>query len=233
MSEGEREKSIDVDEEKLEQLVIERMGHISSELAHDLRSPLQTIQNAIYLLQRSPDNEQLYAMVRQSLVQATEILDSFRDYYKAHNLQLIDVDPSKIVDLAFSELEIPENINVDREVESAQPLSLDPSKLAMAIRKLLLNAIEAMPEGGELVVRILDVPEAVKITVKDTGAGISPDVVEVLYTPFLAQHKKGRGLGLPAAKRVVESHGGELSYESEEGVGTVFTITLPRSAVNL
>ncbi len=232
MSEGEQEKSIDADEE-VEQQVIERMGHISSELAHDLRSPLQTIQNAIYLLQRNPDNEQLYDMVRQSLAQATEILDGFRDYYKAHNLQLIDVDPAKIVDLAFSELEIPENIKVDRALDSAQPLSLDPSKLAMAIRKLLLNAIQAMPEGGELVVKIIDTPGAVKITVKDTGVGITPQVADIIYTPFMAGQKKGRGLGLPAAKRVVESHGGELSYESEVGLGTVFTITLPRSAVNL
>lgn len=232
MGEGEQEKSTGIDEE-VEQLVIERMGHISSELAHDLRSPLQTIQNAIYLLQRSPDNEQLYVMVRQSLAQATEILDSFRDYYKAHNLQRIDVDPAKVVDLAFSEFEIPENIKVDRAIESAQPMSIDPSKLAMAIRKLLLNAIQAMPDGGELVAKIIDSPEAVKITIKDTGLGISPDVSEVLFIPFLAQHKRGRGLGLPAAKRVVENHGGELSYESEEGVGTVFTITLPRSAVNL
>ena len=232
MGEGEREKSLDIDEE-IEQQVIERMGHISSELAHDLRSPLQTIQNAIYLLQRNPDNEQLYDMVRQSLAQATEILDSFRDYYKAHNLQRIDVDPAKVVDLAFSDLEIPENINVDRAVDSAQPLSLDPSKLAMAIRKLLLNAIQAMPSGGELVVKVIDSPEAVKITVKDTGIGITPEVAKILYTPFMTEQKKGRGLGLPAAKRVVESHSGELSYESEEGVGTVFTITLPRSAVNI
>ena len=114
----------------VEEQVIERMGHISSELAHDLRSPLQTIQNAIYLIRRDPENEQLYTMVKQSLTQATEILDSFRDYYKAHILQMIEVDPAKVMDLAFSELDIPENIKVVKEVDEVHPIPLDPSKVA-------------------------------------------------------------------------------------------------------
>jgi len=78
--------------EEIERLVIEKMGHISSELAHDLRSPLQTIQNAVYLLQKSPDNEMLFDMVRQSLKQATSILDSFRDYYKGHIITPLETE---------------------------------------------------------------------------------------------------------------------------------------------
>ena len=83
MSDSDNQESPNIDEEYLEKKLIEKMSHISSELAHDLRSPLQTIQNAIYLLERNPDNTQLFTMVRQSLSQATEILDSFREYYKA------------------------------------------------------------------------------------------------------------------------------------------------------
>jgi signal transduction histidine kinase len=233
MSDSDREESPDIDEEYLEKKIIEKMGHISSELAHDLRSPLQTIQNAIYLLERNPDNMQLFVMVRQSLTQATEILDTFRDYYKAHILQRIEVDPVKVVDLAFSDLEISANITVIRETGEVNPISIDPSKMALAIRKLLLNALDAMPDGGELRVSITEENETVKIVISDTGVGVSPEISEIIYTPFLTGQKKGRGLGVPTAKRVVESHGGSMSYESIEGEGTHFNINLPRPTVNL
>jgi len=233
MSDSDREESPDIDEEYLEKKIIEKMGHISSELAHDLRSPLQTIQNAIYLLERNPDNMQLFVMVRQSLTQATEILDTFRDYYKAHILQRIEVDPVKVVDLAFSDLEIPANITVIRETGEVNPISIDPSKMALAIRKLLLNALDAMPDDGELRVSITEENETVKIVISDSGVGISPEISEIIYTPFLTGQKKGRGLGVPTAKRVVESHGGSMSYESIEGEGTHFNINLPRPTVNL
>jgi signal transduction histidine kinase len=219
-------------EDLIEQKVIERMSHISSELTHDLRSPLQTIQNAIYLLQKNPDNEQLYTMVRQSLNQATQILDNFRDYYKAHIIQRIEVDPRKVVDLALSELEIPENVIVNKKIAQVVPFSMDPSKIALAISKLLLNAIEAMPEGGKLDIGVFEEGDILKITVADTGVGISSEVSDIMYTPFISNHKIGKGLGLPTAKRVVESHGGQLAFFSEVGVGTVFTITLPSNAVD-
>jgi signal transduction histidine kinase len=228
MSEDEREDTCRVDETRIEEQIIERMGQISSELAHDLRGPLQTIQNAIYLIQRNPDNDQLYVMVKQSLTQATELLDNFRDYYKAHQLQRLNVDPSKVVELAFSELPIPDNITVVKELKEIHPIDIDPQKMALAIRKLLINSIEAMPDGGELTVKDMETPQSVVITISDTGVGISPDLADIIYTPFMANQKKGRGLGVPTAQRVVESHGGHLSYVSENGKGTVFTIELPR-----
>ena len=233
MSDSDNQEIPNIDEEYMEKKLIEKMSHISSELAHDLRSPLQTIQNAIYLIEKNPENTQLFTMVRQSLTQATEILDSFRDYYKAHILQRIEVDPVKVVDLAFSDLEIPDNIVVTREAEEVNPLSIDPSKMAMAIRKLLINAIQAMPEGGELYVTVSEEQGVLEIIIGDTGYGISPEISDIIYTPFLSGQKNGRGLGIPAAKRVVESHGGKLSYDSNEGQGTRFMIKIPSSAVNL
>lgn len=233
MSDSETKEAPNIDEKYLEQKIIETMGHISSELAHDLRSPLQTIQNAIYLIEKNPENTQLFSMVRQSLAQATEILDSFRDYYKGHILQRIEVDPVKVVDLAFSDLEIPDNITVSRDIGKVSPVSIDPSKMAMAIRKLLLNAIDAMPEGGELYVMISEDQDVLEIIIGDTGFGITPEVADIIYTPFLSGQKKGRGLGIPTAKRVIESHGGELSYDSNAGQGTRFIISLPISAVDL
>jgi signal transduction histidine kinase len=230
---SEDERKHPSEDEQVQQRVIEQMGHISSELAHDLRSPLQTIQNAIYLIQRNPENEQLYAMVKQSLQQATAILDNFRDYYKGHILQRLQVDPVKVVELSFSELEMPENIEIIKDYQEAEPINIDPAKTALALRKLLQNAVEAMPDGGELSVRLVDEHDWVTIIISDTGSGIPDDVAEIIDIPFMSGQKKGKGLGIPTAKRIIESHGGEMSYTSESGVGTSWEIRLPRAAVNL
>jgi signal transduction histidine kinase len=217
----------------IENKVIEIMGHISSELAHDLRSPLQTIQNAVYLIQKNPENEMFYGMVKQSLSQVTSILDSFRDYYKAHMLSKLETDPAKVIELAFSELEIPDTIKVTKDLSQVKHIFLDPSKVALAIRNLLKNAIDAMPEGGELSVKVFGEGDSVVFTIQDTGIGISSEIVETIYTPFLANQKRGKGLGIPTSKRIIESHGGEISFTSKQGEDTLFTIRLPRSTVNL
>ena len=117
--------------EEIERHVIEKMGHISSELAHDLRSPLQTIQNAVYLLQKSPDNEMLFEMVRQSLKQATGILDSFRDYYKGYIINSLEIEASKIANLAISNSEIPDNISLIRDYDESLRVYVDPAKACL------------------------------------------------------------------------------------------------------
>jgi signal transduction histidine kinase len=221
------EEFSNIDEKLIEEKVIERVSHISSELAHDLRSPLQTIQNAIYLIERSPENTQLYSMVKQSLQQATAILDGFRDYYNGHVLQKLEIDLMKVIELAFSELEFPENIDLIKEIDPIESITIDPVKMALAIRKLLINSIEAMPNGGKLTIKVVSESQGVKISIIDTGKGIPPDLVDVIYTPFLSGKKQGRGLGVPTAYRIIESHGGTLDFSTKFNEGTVFTIWLP------
>ena len=218
--------------QEIERQVIKKMGYISSELAHDLRSPLQTIQNALYLIQKNPDNEMLYDMVRQSLKQTTMILDSFRDYYKGHIINPMETEAAKIVDLALSNSEIPDNITVVKDYNQSIRICVDPSKTALAIQKLVINAVQAMAKGGELRVTISDSSDSVAIRVEDSGAGIPPEAEEFLFDPFVASKKQGNGLGVPTAKRIVESHGGVLSYLTKEGEGTTFTLSFPKPSVD-
>jgi len=218
--------------EEIERHVIEKMGHISSELAHDLRSPLQTIQNAVYLLQKNPDNEMLFDMVRQSLKQATSILDSFRDYYKGHIINPLETEAAKIADLALSNSGLPDNISIVRDYDESLRVHVDPVKTALAIQKLVINSVEAMEEGGELRISVFDSPDSVEICVKDSGTGIPPEAEESLFEPFVSSKKQGNGLGVPTAKRIVESHGGSISYITKQGEGTIFTISFPKPSVD-
>lgn len=233
MSDQKDEKEYDSEEmREIERLVIEKMGHISSELAHDLRSPLQTIQNAVYLIQKNPENEVLYDMVRQSLKQATGILDGFRDYYKGHIVNPMETEASKVADLALSNSEIPDTITVVKDYDESLKIYVDPAKTALAIQKLVLNAVEAMEEEGELRVAISGFCDSVDINIKDSGSGIDPEAEEFMFDPFIASKKQGNGLGIPTAKRIVESHGGSLSYATKEGEGTTFTLSFPKPSVD-
>jgi len=215
-------------EKEFERRLIEEMGDISSELAHDLRSPLQTIQNAVYLLERSPENPMFYTMIRESLKQTTQILDNFRDFYKGHLLKMVDANIVKAYELGISEIEIPDDVELTLEADEIERFSMDPTKVALVFRKLIKNAIDAMAGGGEIRVGIEDRGDHVEVRISDTGSGIPEEVVKVIYTPFRAKSKGGRGLGVPACKRIVEAHGGTISFETTLGEGTTFTFTIPK-----
>jgi len=214
--------------EEYERRLIEEMGDISSELAHDLRSPLQTIQNAVFLLERSPENPMFYTMIRESLKQTTQILDSFRDYYKGHLLKMVEADIVKTYELGISELEVPDDVELTIEADEIERFRMDPTKVALVFRKLIKNAVDAMPGGGLIRVGIKDRGDHVEVWISDTGSGIPEEVVKVIYTPFMAKMKGGKGLGIPACKRIVEAHGGTISFETAIGEGTTFTFTIPK-----
>jgi signal transduction histidine kinase len=229
LTDGETDEEDCLSEEEFERRLIEEMGDISSELTHDLRSPLQTIQNAIFLLERSPENPMFYEMVRDSLKQTTQILDNFRDYYKGHLLKMVDADIVKAYELGISELKVPDGVELTLEADDVERFSMDPTKLAMVFRKLIKNAVEAMPDGGGAVrVVIKDRGSHVEVTISDSGQGISEEVAELIYKPFKSRIKRGRGLGVPACKRIVEAHGGAISFETALGEGTTFMFTIPK-----
>ncbi|MCW4049857.1 MAG: HAMP domain-containing histidine kinase [Candidatus Bathyarchaeota archaeon] len=217
------------DEIELKRRLIEQMGTISSDLAHDLRSPLQTIQNAVFLLERGPENPLFYGMIRDSLRQATDILDNFRDFYKGHILKLVESDISKVYELAVSEMPIPGNVTIKTALDNVGSITMDPGKLSLVFQKLINNSIEIMEEGGEITIEAYEDEDNIVVSVSDNGPGIDKEVQEVIYKPFETKLKRGNGLGIPACKRIIESHGGTLSFETAEGEGTTFTFTLPKS----
>ena len=170
----------------------------------------------------------LFDMIRQSLRQATYLLDSFRDYYKGHIIKPLETEIGKIIDLAFSDLEIPDNIEVNKSDSTGIKVKVDPAKTALAIRNLVLNGIEAMPEGGKLDVLVSETDDNITIKVVDTGVGIPPEYTDTVFTPFKSTKNGGKGLGVPTSQRIIESHGGSLSFTSKQGEGTVFTALLPK-----
>jgi signal transduction histidine kinase len=106
-------------------------------------------------------------------------------------------------------------------------VNADPSEIERVVFNLLTNAVEAMPEGGDLTVRLYASGGEARITVEDTGTGISEEDRKQLFRPFFTTRERGVGMGLAICRRIAEENGGSIAVESEPGKGSRFTIKLP------
>jgi signal transduction histidine kinase len=113
--------------------------------------------------------------------------------------------------------------------ESLEPIAADPELLHRALSNLVLNAMDAMPHGGTLTLRTKGDLDLVQIEVGDTGAGLTPEECERLFTPYYTSKQHGTGLGLAIVQSVISDHGGTISVRSQPGRGTRFVIELPRN----
>jgi signal transduction histidine kinase len=121
-----------------------------------------------------------------------------------------------------------QSIRLDTDLAGDLPeVPADPDQLWQALLNLFRNAIEAMPDGGQLTVQTLARDGAVICVIRDTGHGMDADRVEQMWKPFWSTKRGGTGLGMPLAQQIVAEHGGRLECESREGGGTVFTLALP------
>ena len=104
---------------------------------------------------------------------------------------------------------------------------IDSNLIKQAILNIIINAEQAMENGGELMVRTTRDKKYIQIDITDTGTGIPKDIIDKIFQVYFSTKKTGTGLGLPTAKRIIEDHRGTISVQSEEGKGTNFSITLP------
>ena len=122
----------------------------------------------------------------------------------------------------------PENINAKYVVEDeVKKFVTDPTLLKRILSNLINNAVQAMPNGGALEIQARRESGEVVITVKDTGVGISEEYKDILFTPLFTTKAKGQGFGLAVIKRMTDVLGGKVTFESEEGKGTKFSVRLP------
>jgi signal transduction histidine kinase len=120
---------------------------------------------------------------------------------------------------------MPESIRVQRDLaESVAPVMVDADQVQIVLDNLLSNAIQAMPDGGLLIVRTRSLGDRVQVEVEDTGIGISPEHLERIFEPLFTTKSKGIGLGLSLSERLVKANGGTIRVESTPGPGTRFVM---------
>ncbi len=216
---------------------------LARRLAHELKNPLfplqLTVENMVKAREVLPDEfDEIFhesaATLMAEIQNLKGIIQRFSDFSKMPQPQLQAVKVNEIVERvatlhgpAFANREHP--VKMDLQLDSAIPvIAADPELLHRALSNLVLNALDAMPQGGAITLRTLARPDTVRIEVADTGTGLTREECERLFTPYYTTKQHGTGLGLAIVQSVITDHGGTIGVESTPGQGATFIIELPR-----
>ncbi len=218
------------------------LGQLAGSVAHDLRNPLSVIKNAIYLLnvillEPETDIRQTLDALDGAVKTADDIIGSLLDFARTNASDMQEISINQVVQASLSQIPLPAApvVNVILDLDETLPnISGDPIKLQRVFTNLILNAIQAMPEGGRLTLHSqADSASRVLVSISDTGVGIREADRHKLFQPLFTTKPKGVGLGLALVMELVENHNGTIEVESAVGVGTTFAVRLPAKASGL
>jgi len=216
------------------------IARLTGGLAHEIKNPLSTIRLNMELLAedfgRGESPRERRALKKVDVVQREcqrlqDLLDDFLNFAKVRRLKLEPSDLSRQVKevLDFFRPKASEaGIEVVDYLAADLPtVLLDRETFRGALLNLVLNAEQAMPEGGQLVVRTYGTADGVALDLIDTGCGMDEKTQSQVFEAFFSTRSSGSGLGLPTTRKIVEAHGGWITLQSEPGRGTQFTVKLP------
>ncbi|OYY74079.1 MAG: hypothetical protein B7Y40_06590 [Gammaproteobacteria bacterium 28-57-27] len=218
---------------KKEQMAM--LGQVAGSVGHELRNPLGVMSNAVYFLQTVlPDADEItkeYLNIIKSEIavserMASDLMDAVRT--QPPNLETVGV--AELIAQILRKCPMPPSVSVKLNIPATlPPLRVDAMQIQKALRNLIRNGVEAMPEGGTLEIQAVENRQdgTVAVSVRDSGIGIAPDVLPKLFQPLFTTKARGIGLGLVVVKNLIQANGGSVKVESEVGQGAMFTITLP------
>jgi PAS domain S-box-containing protein len=235
--------------ENLEKLVEERtkqlkdserlaaIGQTAGMVGHDIRNPLQAISGDLYLIReelrsmpKSEAMEESVEAIEENTAYINKIVSDLQDYTRPLTPNIVEINIKDLINSTLIVVNIPENIKTEVTIQENLSLKVDPTYLRRALTNLTTNAVQAMPNGGKLTIKVLSNKDRTIISVKDTGVGIPEEAKPNLFKPLFTTKSKGQGLGLAVVKRLTEALGGTVTFESQEGKGTKFIIELPLEA---
>jgi len=211
------------------------IGETAAMVGHDLRNPLQTITNTLYLTKKELKSMPSPPAEKQSIMKMCETLGEQVDYMdklvsdlQAYAMplkhEIVPTNLRQLLDVTLSTVMVPENVKVSVKVKRSLKAMVDPTLMKRVLVNLVKNAVQAMPDGGKLTIRASKKDKATFISVNDTGVGIPKKDIDRLFKPFPTTKSGGTGLGLVICKRLVEAHGGSIAVKSKVGRGTTFTV---------
>ncbi|MFQ5900574.1 MAG: ATP-binding protein [Thermodesulfobacteriota bacterium] len=222
------------------------LGTVAATIAHEVKNPLSVVKTFVQLLPRKGENEafrnRFNVTVSKELNRMNDIIENFLDLARKPKLRFSSLDVNRLI-RELVEMHTPEmddkNITVRVKLSSEiMPVSGDQEYLKRAFSNLILNAIQAMFEGGDLHIMTMSITDdgegsspvgrkAVKIVFRDTGIGMDPETVKNLFNPFYSTKSRGTGLGLVIVEKIIEEHKGVIRIKSEFKKGSTFTVILP------
>ena len=236
---GERTKELKETHERL--LKSERLaavGEAATMVGHDLRNPLQSIENASYYLEKQlaqlpssvkiPQRTgEMLQVIKDSVDYADKIIRDLNDFSAAREAALTRTDKNALVKESLSQVEPPGNVEYVIEFGRLPEVEVDRDMIKRIFLNLAANGIQAMENGGTLKVSTKNSEGFAEVSFKDDGVGISEENIKSLFTPFFTTKARGLGMGLAICRRLAEANGGSINVESKKGEGATFTVRLP------
>ena len=221
------------------------IGELASGIAHEIRNPLAGIGAAVEVLSENNGHGQqgeIVAEIRRQIARLNTTLRELLDFSRPRNPEIVACDVSDIINPMLGLIRPDaqkQHIRIVEQCPADLPLiCADPSQVQQAILNVLLNAVQAMPDGGTLTVRaevlnkvlLPSHDRSVRVTIHDTGNGIPRENMQKIFSPFFTTKHRGTGLGLAIARTIVEKHRGTIEVESDVGRGSTFCLEFAAGA---
>ncbi len=212
------------------------IGETAGMVGHDIRNPLQAIVSELFLARQamaeaigldSKDALESIDLIQEQVDYISKIVSDLQDYARPLKPEFVDVDVGELLVKVFETIDIPDKVKLKVDVKGTLRLKTDPTFVQRSLTNLVNNALQAMPDGGDLGLTAYKKENSMVIVVSDTGKGIPEDIKPNVFKPLMTTKAKGQGLGLAVVKRLIEGLNGKVSFSSEEDKGTKFTIELP------
>lgn len=216
------------------------LAELAGSLAHEIKNPLSVIHMNVDLVSEEldesewPGRRRALAKIDMIRQQCDRMENLLRDFLRFARLRDLDMTPGNLneqIDVVLNLFQAQadkQNIDVVCYLDPNLPsVMLHSDSIQAALINLIKNAIEAMPDGGQLMVRTYAIPGGVSLDLIDTGLGMDDKTAMKMFEPFFSTKHGGSGLGLPTARKIIEAHGGRISVQSESGRGTKFILEFP------
>lgn len=219
-------------------------AQMAKNIAHEIRNPLNFISLSVdhfkkkyapYMTSEKESFESLITSMKQEIQRLNKLVGDFLEYGKPLRLNFQKVDITRLIDEVIAIVSAKtekDGIKICHEGNDAAEITVDPELIKTCIFNIFLNAFQAMPAGGTLTITKTVSDKMVSIIFEDTGVGISKENLNKVFDPLYSTKSNGLGIGLAMTKMVIEEHGGNIYFQSEEEIGSTVIITVPSNITN-